>query len=81
MMHETGELTCPRCGELLEGDFGTVEVSTSGKMSDDPEGMMFRTEIECPHCGAPLAAVVESALPEALGVNVWVEDRKEESDQ
>ena len=72
MMHETDELTCPRCGETLEGDFGEVAVSTGDEQ--------IRTEIECPNCGAPLDIVMESALPEALGMDVWVEDRKEGDD-
>lgn len=73
MMHDTGELTCPRCGEQLEGDFGTVNVSTGDEQ--------IRTEIECPNCGAPLDVVMESALPDALGMDVWVEDRHEEGDE
>jgi DNA-directed RNA polymerase subunit RPC12/RpoP len=69
-LHDTGELTCTRCGELLEGDFGKVGVSTSDEQT--------RTNIECPECGAPLQVVIESALPEALGVDIWIEDRREE---
>lgn len=68
-LHETGELTCPRCGETLEGDFG--------KVSARVENGQIRTEIECPYCSAPLEVVVENALPDALGVDVWVEDREE----
>lgn len=70
-LHDAGELTCPRCGDLLEGDFGTVETSID-------EDSQIRTEIECPDCGAPLDVVIESALPEAIGVDIWVEDRREE---
>lgn len=73
-LHDTGELTCPRCGETLEGDFGKVETSTSEK---DDEEAAIRTAINCPECGAPLEVVIESALPEAIGVDVWVEDRQE----
>lgn len=76
-LHDTDELTCPRCGELLEGDFGTVTPSTSGEGAEEME---IRTPIECPACTAPLEIVIESALPEAIGVDIYVEDRREDGD-
>lgn len=69
-LHDTGELTCPRCGELLEGDFGEVTADVS-------DGAI-RTPFDCPECDAPLVLVVENAFPEAIGVDVWVEDRHED---
>jgi transcription elongation factor Elf1 len=60
-------LRCPACGELLEGDAGDVPTSI-----DDGE---IRVAVDCPACGAPLEIVIESALPEALGVDVTVEPR------
>jgi hypothetical protein len=71
MHHERDELTCPRCGTVLEGDFGTVDVATGDEQ--------IRTAIECPDCDAPLTVVIESALPDALGVDVWIEDRRDKS--
>jgi DNA-directed RNA polymerase subunit RPC12/RpoP len=71
-LHDTDELTCPRCGVVLEGDFGTVNV----EMSDD----QIRTPIECPDCDAPLEVVVEMAPSDALGVEMWVEDRHQQDD-
>jgi predicted nucleic acid-binding Zn ribbon protein len=68
LLHDTGELTCPRCGTVLKGDFGTVPVDTSKDQ--------IRIEIDCPECSAPLVALMEMALPEALGVDMWVEDRE-----
>jgi DNA-directed RNA polymerase subunit RPC12/RpoP len=73
MLHEEDELTCPRCGEVLNGDFGTVDTKISN------ESDQVRTEIDCPDCDAPLDLVIESALPDALGFDIWVEDRRDES--
>jgi transcription initiation factor IIE alpha subunit len=60
-------LRCPDCGELLEGDAGEVPVSV--------EDGVIRVPFDCPECDAPLAITVESALPEALGVDLTVERR------
>lgn len=68
-LHETGELTCPRCGVTLEGDFGQVRTTV-----DDGT---IRTHIDCFDCSAPLDVCVEMAPDGALGVDVWVEDRDE----
>lgn len=61
-------LRCPDCGELLEGDAGEVPVSV-----EDGE---IRVPFDCPACDAPLTITVESALPEALGVDVTVDRRR-----
>lgn len=71
-LHDVDELTCPRCGATLEGDFGQVPV--------DVDDNQIRTALDCPACDAPLALGVESAAPEALGVDVWVEDRRDDTD-
>lgn len=60
-------LRCPDCGELLESDAGEVPVSV--------EDGVIRVAVDCPDCGAPLALTVESALPEALGVDLSVDRR------
>lgn len=62
-------LRCPTCDDVLEGDAGTVPASV-----DDGE---IRVPFDCPACGAPLTIVVESALPDALGVDTSVEPRNE----
>jgi ribosomal protein S27AE len=72
-MHEAGDVTCPRCGESLTEIEGKVEAS--GELDDDGR---VTVPVECPACGAALDLVVESALPEALGVDVYVEDRREQ---
>jgi DNA-directed RNA polymerase subunit RPC12/RpoP len=68
-MHEDGELTCPRCGETLLGDFGNVSAGV--------EDGTIRTAIDCPDCSAPLDVCIALATGEALGVDVWVEDRED----
>ena len=60
-------LRCPDCGEALEGDAGEVPVSI--------EDEVIRVPFDCPECEARLAISVESALPEAIGVDVSVERR------
>lgn len=60
-------LQCPGCSELLEGDAGEVPVAV-----DDG---VIHVPFDCPDCGAPLVICVESALPDALGVDVSVEHR------
>lgn len=65
------ELSCPRCGDDVEGEGGAVGVS------GEAEDKQIRGEIECPSCGAPLELVIESALPDALGVDMWIEDRRD----
>ena len=66
-LHDTDEATCPRCGDVLEGDFGptTPEVGTE-----------VRIPLECSGCEAPLEVVMSSA-EDAIGLEVWVEDRRE----
>ena len=66
-LHDTDELTCPRCGDVLEGDFGPTEPDV---------GSEVRIPFDCPTCEAPLEVVMESALPEGSGLDVWVEDRR-----
>lgn len=61
-------LRCPACDELLEGAATTVPVGD--------EGDEIRVDVECSACDAPLAIVVSSALPEALGVDLDVERRR-----
>jgi hypothetical protein len=34
-----------------------------------------RPEFDCPDCDAPLVLVIESALPDGVGVDMWVENR------
>jgi predicted RNA-binding Zn-ribbon protein involved in translation (DUF1610 family) len=60
-------LRCPNCGEALEGDAGEVPVSI--------EDEVIRVPFDCPECDAPLTITVESALPEAIGVDLSVERR------
>ena len=70
-LHETGDLTCSRCGASLAGLSGTVDPDVGGGASAD---LAVRTHVECPECCAALDIVVESALPDAIGVDVYVED-------
>ena len=63
-LHDTGDLTCPRCSTTLT-DF-------KGELGGDvsrPTGQI-RVDIECPSCDAPLAVLIESAAPKAIGVDV-----------
>lgn len=69
----TEEVTCPRCGATLTGFTATVEPD----VSDD----QVRTPISRPDCETPLVVIAELALPDALGVDVWVEDRRDEGEQ
>ncbi len=70
MLHDHGGLTCPRCGVSIE-DFETT-------VSPDTSGDNVRIPVSCPNCDAPLAIVIESAAPDALGLDVWSEDRRDE---
>lgn len=67
-LHDTGDLTCPRCGDSL-ADAVDGEVSASVEEQ-------IRVATDCPQCGAAIEIVVESAMPDALGLDVWVEDRR-----
>lgn len=69
-LHESGDLTCPRCGASLAA--GKSELTPKVK---EANGKM-RFDEECPSCDAPLEIVVESAAPDAIGVDVWVEDHR-----
>lgn len=69
-LHDTGELTCSRCGESLAD-------AIDGEVSAATVDEQIRVATECPTCEAPIAVVVEAAMPEALGLDVWVEDRRE----
>lgn len=71
-LHDTGDLTCPRCGSSLT-DAVDGEVSAAVD-ADDGDGRI-RVAAECPACDAPIEILVESAMPDALGLDVWVEDR------
>jgi hypothetical protein len=70
-LHDTGELTCPRCGTSLDG----IDADVTGVFRETNQPL--RTHLECPDpdCNAPLDLVIESALPDALGVDIYVEDR------
>lgn len=70
-LHDTGDLTCPRCGASLAEAKSKLAAEVR-----EPNGQI-RIDEECPSCDAPLAVIVASAAPEAIGVNVWVEDRRE----
>lgn len=73
-LHDTGGLTCPRCGASL------AKIKSELTPEErEPEGQL-RINKECPSCNAPLSVIVESAAPEAIGVDVWVEDRREVDD-
>jgi len=65
------DATCPRCGSSLADRLDGVAVATDA--GDDS----VRVPVDCHDCDAPLTLVVESALPDALGVDVYVKDRRE----
>lgn len=71
-LHDTSELSCPRCGASLADLEEEVRAPVSG--TDD----QIRIGVECSSCTAPLELVRETALPEAIGVDVWVEDRRDD---
>lgn len=67
MLHDTGELTCPRCGVTFEDV--ALDVTTG---SYDEQG---RSEFDCSDCDAPLVLVVKSAPPMRSVSIMWVENR------
>lgn len=69
-MHETGDLTCPRCGESIMGVSGSVDMDVAGSGGEK----QIRTHVQCPECDALVDIVIESALPDGIGVDVYVED-------
>ena len=66
MLHDTGELTCPRCGVIFENV--ALNVTTG---SYDEQG---RSEFDCSDCDAPLVLVVDTD-PIGVGVDMRVENR------
>jgi endogenous inhibitor of DNA gyrase (YacG/DUF329 family) len=71
-LHDHGDLTCPRCGTSLPEAEASGEAAPAS-VDDD----QIRVSIECPECEAQLDLVVENALPEAIGVDIFVEDRRD----
>lgn len=69
-LHDTDDLTCPRCGASLAG------ITTDGSTVSEEERL--RVPVDCPDCDAPLDLVITSAQPDAIGVDVFVEDRRED---
>jgi predicted nucleic acid-binding Zn ribbon protein len=69
-LHDTDDLTCPRCGASLAGI--TTDVSTVSAEES------IRVPVDCPDCEAPLDLVITSAQPDAIGVDVFVEDRRDD---
>jgi transcription initiation factor IIE alpha subunit len=57
-LHDTGELTCPRCSVTFEDV--TLDAPTG---SYDEQ---VRSEFDCPDCDAPLVLVIESAECDGL---------------
>lgn len=74
-LHETDDLTCPRCGASLFDEREDGETFEAQLVEDDD--VMIRARFPCPACGALIDQVTASAAPEALGVDVWIEDAKE----
>jgi transcription elongation factor Elf1 len=68
-LHAPGELTCPRCGASLAG------ITTDASTVSEEESI--RIPVDCPDCETPLDLVITSALPDAIGVDVFVEDRRD----
>jgi uncharacterized protein (UPF0212 family) len=67
-LHDVGDLTCPRCGESLEQHLGgEISASVDEKI---------RVAVDCPSCDAPIDIVIESALPDAVGLDVYVEESR-----
>lgn len=56
---------CPACGETLEGKMPNA--------TDESHDEKIVVEFDCPACGERLRHVAESALPDALGVDVSLE--------
>jgi len=56
---------CPACSERLEGKMPNA--------SDESHGEKIVVEFDCPECGERLQHTAESALPDALGVDVSLE--------
>lgn len=63
---DTGDLPVHCCGASLAGTTGTESTVS------DEENVRF--PVYCPNCEAPLPIVITSALPDALGLNIHVEE-------
>lgn len=67
---DDAELTCPRCGYVLEDG---VELSAR---EIDTE---LRVPAECPACAAPLEVIARPTV--GTGAAAWVEDHRAENDR
>ena len=69
-MFEDGD--CPRCGkEILETEYQSVDVRISEENDE------VRTSLDCPHCDGDLWIVMNTSLPENIGVDMRLEKRED----
>lgn len=69
-----GRFSCPRCGTAIP--------EVAGSVAFDGTERELRVPVDCPGCVAPLALVVtqtESPDADAVGVDLWLEDRRSPS--
>ena len=65
-LHETGDLTGPCCGASLAGPTGTEST-----VSDEENS---RLPVYCSNCEALRPIGITTALPDALGLDIHVEE-------
>jgi hypothetical protein len=58
-------LRCPECEKFREGRLGDIP----GTVEDET----IIVEFDCPKCDAALELLLESALPEAIGIDIDVQ--------
>ncbi len=64
-------LSCPRCDATVPSVAGSVPVDGSERE--------LRVPVECPDCVAPLSLVVTRVRErDEIGVELWLEDRRED---
>lgn len=67
--YDSAELTCPRCGYVLEDGV---------ELSDWKIETELRVPAECPACAAPLEVIARPTV--GTDAVAWVEDHREEDD-
>lgn len=76
---DVGEFICPGCSEQIDIRDELSEMSTDVEAGAAAvlSGEQVRDPFDCPVCDDPLNLVTEDDGEGVIGVDVWVEERRE----
>lgn len=76
---DVGEFICPRCGEQIDvrDELSEMSIDVEAGAAALISGEQVRGPFDCPVCDDPLNLVIEDDGQGDIGVDVWVEDRRE----